>query len=220
MREIAVENRAFLRRAVRYMCKSGIDQFIDIGSGLPSIDNTHEVAARLNPDAHIVYVDIDETAVAHGQEMLRGNDNAVCIRGSALNVDAILDHPETRKLINFERPVGVLILALLHFFTVEQGQEVLGKLTKSLPRGSYIGLSHAAADEHDPVALGKMMDIYAKAQIPIYVRPIREIDSIVNGFEQDNPGMVKGNEWRREEAEAGEPELPKIDSWYVGVLRV
>jgi hypothetical protein len=100
------------------MCLSGIDQFIDIGSGLPTADNTHQVAQRVIPGAHVVFADIETTAVVHGQALLAGNSSASMIAGSVMELDAILNHAETQRLIDKSKPVGILLSILLHFFSV------------------------------------------------------------------------------------------------------
>src|SRR5437879_6199523 len=108
-------NRAFLRRAVRFMVEKGIEQFLDLGSGIPTAGNVHEIAQAANPDAHIVYVDNEPIAVHHATELLAGNDNAAMIRADLRNVQSVLVHPDTRRLIDVTKPVGLLMVAIFHF---------------------------------------------------------------------------------------------------------
>src|SRR5437764_15259666 len=112
---IAHANRAFLRRAVGYCLDSGIRQFLDIGSGIPTVGSVHEVARPVTPEARVVYVDVDAVAVAHSQAILRDYPNATAIRGDVRAPADILDHPELAKMIDFSAPVAVLLMAILHF---------------------------------------------------------------------------------------------------------
>jgi SAM-dependent methyltransferase len=106
-------NRAFLRRVVRCLTDSGIDQFLDIGSGIPTVGNVHEVAQAINPAARVVYVDIDPVAVRQSEEILRGNANATAIQGDLRQPEKILEHPEVRRMLTFDKPVAVLLMAIL-----------------------------------------------------------------------------------------------------------
>src|SRR5215469_6243524 len=107
IRQLAWENRAFLRRAVRYMARQGIDQFLDIGSGLPTVGNTHEIARQVIPDARVVYVDIDPIVAAHGRALLATDDNTTVAIADMHHPEEVLQHLETKRLIDFTRPVGV-----------------------------------------------------------------------------------------------------------------
>src|SRR5512137_2019304 len=111
----ALANRAFLRRAVKFLCQQGVDQFLDLGSGIPTSGNVHEVAQKINPAARIVYVDHDPVAVIHSQAILKDNPNASTIQEDIRNMEKILEHPNFTALIDLHRPVGVLMLSVLHF---------------------------------------------------------------------------------------------------------
>jgi hypothetical protein len=115
VRQVARENRAFLRRAVRYMARQGIRQFIDIGSGLPTVGNTHEIAQTIVPDARVVYVDNDPVVLAHGRALLASDDNTSVATADMHSPDDVLQHAETTKLIDFDEPVGILLIAMVHF---------------------------------------------------------------------------------------------------------
>src|SRR5512137_2643053 len=132
IRLAALANRAFLRRAVKFLCQQGIDQFLDIGSGIPTSGNVHEVAQKINPAAHIVYVDIDPIAVIHSQAILKDNPNAAIIQEDIHNVEKILDHPTFTKLSDLRRPFGVLLVSVLHF-VIDEGQ--LQRILTALKEG-------------------------------------------------------------------------------------
>ncbi|KAH8121394.1 S-adenosyl-L-methionine dependent methyltransferase [Trichoderma asperelloides] len=186
--DVIVEARHFLRRTVRYMCFQGIDQFIDMGSGLPSADNTHQVAQRVNPNARVVYVDIDEAAVTFRRQMLSGDPTTAFIQGSVLELEPILNHEETRKLIDFSKPVGVLMMGLLHFFSVDTDQAILKDLQDILAPGSLLSFSHMSV-----------------------------VEQIMEGYSVIEPGLVLMHEWKMDIAEEGEPEAPQT-SIMVGVV--
>ncbi|KAH8805998.1 S-adenosyl-L-methionine dependent methyltransferase [Xylogone sp. PMI_703] len=218
--DIVIEGRAFLRRVLRYMCHQGIQQFLDIGSGLPSADNTHQVVQRVIPTAHVVYVDIDPTAVSHGREILKGNDTVTFIEGSALELQAILDHPETNKLIDFSKPVGVVMMGLVHFFSIEDGKRVLKTLHSRLAAGSFFSITHGTTDGLSSDTIEQVHAAYAKTPTPLIMRPKSEIQELLVGFNLVEPGLVKVQQWRLEEAEEGEPIPPETHIWYGVVVKV
>src|SRR5215218_6066853 len=113
-------NRAFLRRVVRYLLDSGIDQFLDIGSGIPTVGNVHEAAQAINPTACIVYVDIDPVAVRQSEEILMDNANATVIQGDLRQPETILEHPDVQRFLDFDKPVAVLLMAILLFVTDDE----------------------------------------------------------------------------------------------------
>ncbi len=114
-------NRAFLRRAILYLIEQGIDQFLDVGSGIPTVGNVHEIAQYANPDAHVVYVDVDPVATALSAAVLGGNAQATVIQADARDPAAILAHPETRRLLDFDRPVALLLVSMLLFVPDDGG---------------------------------------------------------------------------------------------------
>ncbi|HEX2419924.1 MAG TPA: SAM-dependent methyltransferase, partial [Micromonosporaceae bacterium] len=139
---IARANRSFLRRVVRFFADAGIRQFLDLGSGIPTVGNVHEVAQKAAPESRVVYVDADPVAVIHSKTMLAGNDQATAIQGDIRDVDRILTDPRVRSLIDFGQPVGVLALLVLHFISdEEQPEEIIHKLWETLCPGSYLAIS-------------------------------------------------------------------------------
>src|SRR5262245_52028145 len=143
VREGARANRAFLGRAVRYLAEQGIDQFIDIGSGIPTQGNVHEIAHAVLPQARVVYVDIDPLAVAESLDLLAQDDRATAVRADLREPDAILAHPGLRAVVDLDRPVGLLLFAVLHFVTDDDvAYEVVERLKRELVPGSYFAASH------------------------------------------------------------------------------
>ncbi|PTB68601.1 DUF574-domain-containing protein [Trichoderma citrinoviride] len=218
--EIAAEGRHFLRRVIRYMCFQGIEQFIDIGSGLPSADNTHQVAQRVNPNARVVYVDIDDAAVIQGRQILNGDPSTAFIQGSVLELEPILNHPETRNLIDFSKPVGVVMMGLLHFFDIPTDRAILKQLHEDLAPGSLVGFSHGVLDYQNENAIKEVLDAYARTPTPLIMRTMDDIKKIMEGYLAVEPGLVLMHDWKMDMAEEGEPEPPRTLIWAGTVLRI
>jgi len=149
---IALANRAFLQRAVRFLAaEAGIRQFIDIGTGIPSAGNVHEVAGRAAPDARVVYVDNDPIVHVHANALLTGSGTTGIVLADLRDPAAIVAHPQLRELIDFSRPVALLLVAILHFIRDEEDPaEIVATLRDALPAGSYLALSHGTLDFHPP----------------------------------------------------------------------
>ena len=159
-RTIARLNRAFLRRVVLFMMDRGIRQFLDLGSGIPTVGNVHEIAQKADPEAHVVYVDFEEVAVAHSQLILEGNDNAGVVQADMCRPDDVLSDPVVKDLIDFSQPVGLLMVAVLHFVSDEKGPaEVVARYRDAMPSGSLIALSHLTAD-FKPDEMGGVVEAY------------------------------------------------------------
>lgn len=192
-------NRAFLRRAVRYLAAQGIDQFLDIGSGIPTVGNVHEVAQGANPAARVVYVDSDHIAVAHSQAILAGNSQATVLLADARQPETIIDAPVVRQFLRFERPVGVLLLAVLHFITDDAlAATTVRMLRDVLAPGSFLVISHAAVDSIPPSAQERMMRVYSATTNPIKPRSNAQILALCEGMTFVEPGLVYLPLWRPE----------------------
>ncbi len=212
------QNRAFLRRAVRYLVRQGIRQFIDLGSGLPTVGNVHEVAQSESPDARVVYVDIDPTAVLHSRLMLVGNPAATVLQLDLRQPDAVLEHRDLRWQIDLSKPVGLLAMAVLHFIGGDTDAHALMKDYRDrLAPGSYIALSHGSPDR-DPEGAARVSALYARTGSPMYFRPHEEIRAFFGECEMVEPGLVLPNDWHPELADAPLPEVADV-SGYVGVGR-
>ena len=158
-RHVARLNRAFLRRAVHYCMRQGIDQFLDLGSGIPTVGNVHEAAHQLDPRARVVYVDNEPVAVAHTRQLLRGDARAEVVQADVRDPSAVLDSEAARRLLDFSRPVALLAVAALHY--LGRDEDVPGLLARyraELASGSLLAISHTT-DEHDPEGSARIREL-------------------------------------------------------------
>jgi hypothetical protein len=189
-------NRAFLGRAVRYLAtEQGIRQFIDVGTGLPTAGNVHEVAQEAAPGARVVYVDNDPVVLAHGRHLLHGVPGTTILEHDLRRTKDILDDPELRALIDFGAPVAVLLVAILHFIAdADDPAAVVKKLLAPFPSGSYLVISHGTADAipavHDAAA------VYRQSTSSAHVRRRNHIERLIDGLELVEPGIVWLPQWR------------------------
>jgi SAM-dependent methyltransferase len=205
---IARANRAFLRRAVRYCVGQGVRQLIDIGSGIPTVGNVHEVAQQAAPDARVVYVDIDPVAVEHSRYLLTGNELAAAVQADLREPGTILDHPGVRGLVDLGRPVAVLLVAVLHFVSDdEEVARILATLRDRVAPGSFLVVSHAT-HEGWPEETGQITEMYRRSVTPLKTRTTEEVRRLFDGWTPVDPGVVPGPEWRPEPD--GPEEAPPI----------
>ncbi|MGH3964416.1 MAG: SAM-dependent methyltransferase [Pseudonocardiaceae bacterium] len=189
-------NRAFLRRVVLFMVDSGIRQFLDIGSGIPTVGNVHEIAQRADPACRIVYVDKEPVAVAHSELLLAGNDRAAVIQANLRDVEDILDHPQTTRVLDFDQPIGLLMLWLLHFIPDSWDPVgILARYRHRLAPGSYLALSHVTTDGN-PTGQTETVQLYRNTPDPVYFRSREEVLRLFAGFELVEPGLVGSAFWR------------------------
>jgi hypothetical protein len=217
----ARENRAFLGRAVRYLAaEAGIRQFLDIGSGLPTANNVHEVAQSVDPACRVVYADNDPLVLAHARALLTSAPEGGCayIQADARDPRAILDSPAVREVLDPGRPVGLLLVALLHFIPDEDGPgEVIATLLDALPPGSYLTASHLSA-EHDRDAAGGGLAAMREAGITMQKRDSGDFARLAfSGLELVPPGVVLVSDWRPEGT--GPRPTPAEVNAYGGVAR-
>lgn len=197
---LARANRAFLRRAVRYLTQAGMRQFLDIGSGIPTGGNVHEIAQQIAPDARVVYVDIDPVAVSESLEILEGNDGATAVRGDLCDPQAILAHPQVRALLDLNQPVGLLLAAVLHFVPDDNvAYDVVGQLRAALAPGSHLVVSHASADggdvDQDDVETAQGL-YQQKTATPFHLRTRSQFERFFSGLDVVAPGVVWLPQWR------------------------
>jgi hypothetical protein len=194
------ENRAFLGRVVRHLAESAIDQFLDLGTGLPTQHNVHEVAQSVAPASHVVYVDNDPVVISHGKAILENNGRTVVLQADMRNTSEILEHPELRQLIDFSRPVAVLMVAVLHFLAEgDRPHEIVNAFCERLAPGSYLVVSHASAGAMKPDNLTQAVQTYATTSIgSITPRSSQRIESFFDGLELQEPGVVPVAQWRPE----------------------
>jgi SAM-dependent methyltransferase len=195
-------NRAFLRRVVVHLAtEHGVDQFLDLGSGVPTVGNVHEVAQAANPAAKVVYVDIDPVAVAHGRQLLADNDRATVLQADLRAPADLLGRPELTELLDLSRPVAVLLMAVLHFLPdADRPGDVVRACRERIAPGSFIALSHAADDEDLPTEQARMVEDYQKSTaVPFVHRRPDELAAWLDGMELLPPGMVLTNQWHPDE---------------------
>ncbi len=189
-------NRAFLQRVVHELAEVGVRQFVDIGSGIPTVGNVHEVAQKVAPDARIVYVDIDPVAVLHARQLLSGNDRVVVIQQDMREPAKIFTHPEVTALIDLNQPIAVLLMAVLHFVPDEQDPKgILAAVREALPAGSYLALSHGVKDVRQQEA-SDAQRVYHRTANPLTVRTKHEVTGLFGGYDILEPGVVYVSQWR------------------------
>jgi hypothetical protein len=200
----ARDNRAFLGRAVRFIAEQGIRQFLDIGTGIPTQGNVHEVAQSVAPDARVVYVDNDPIVMTHARALLRGNSEGktVYIEADLREPDTILEHPDTLATLDFTQPIGLIIVGTLMFIKDSDDPfSLVKRFTGPLPSGSCLAISHVTAD-FDPEAVTASARAYNKGPTPFTPRTGSQIARFFEGFDLVEPGMVKVFDWRPDEEPA------------------
>jgi trans-aconitate methyltransferase len=194
------ENRAFLRRAVRHLAHQGIEQFIDLGSGIPTVGNVHEVAQAVRPGARVVYVDHDPVAVAHSKAILAGNPTAIIVGADLRKPTDVLAHPELRELIDLGEPVGVLLNAVLHFVPHhDEAAGIVSQLAERLAPGSYLAISHATTDaSSDGRRAGARATetLYNRTVAAMAMRSQPEVVELFGKLSIVEPGVVRIPLWR------------------------
>ena len=203
--ESARASRAFLRRVVRFLtAEAGIRQFLDIGTGLPSGENVHQVAQSLAPDARIVYADNDPIVLAHAQALLKGNP-----AGAVAYLDADLRDPEkilgdAARTLDFSQPVGLLLLGILHNVGDEYDPRgIVRRLVQAIPPGSYLAVSHLTADIYPELAGFAEALNERQLDAPLVLRDHAQVTSFFDGLDLVEPGVVQLSKWRAQtEAES------------------
>jgi hypothetical protein len=194
MAEVARSNREFLRRAVRHVAGLGIDQFLDLGAGLPTQGNVHEIAQSVTSSARVVYADNDPVVASHGRALLARDDRTAVIQADMREPDQVLGDPAVTKLLDLGRPTCVLFVAVLHFLADEEDPAGLVRAyCDALPPGSHVILSHAAMEERRSV---KVSQAYRMASAPLVARTREQVAALLDGLEILEPGVVRLHEWR------------------------
>ena len=195
-RDIIRLNRAFLRRAVLFMISAGVRQFLDIGSGIPTVGNVHEIAQKAAFGSTVVYVDLDPVAIAHSELALAGNPRAAAVHADLTNPDRILAHRDTRRLLRLDEPVGVLMVGVLHFVPEQRDPDrLLARYRAALAPGSYLALSHFTADTR-AAEMAAVVEVMKRTKDPIHPRTRERITRFFDGFELVEPGVVSTALWR------------------------
>ncbi|MFI6393458.1 SAM-dependent methyltransferase [Nonomuraea sp. NPDC050540] len=208
-RLVARASRAFLARAVHHMAQRGVRQFIDLGTGIPTSPSVHEVARRTNPACRVVYVDYDPVVRLHAEVLLASAPGVAGILADARDPDAIFADPHVSGLIDFEQPVGVLMVGLLHFvLDGEDPHGIVKRFRERMAPGSHLVLTHAM-DESHPEAKRQLGVATAGSPIQSVFRTREQVLGFFDGFELIGPGLVPVQDWRMPEDEV--PAVPLLD---------
>jgi hypothetical protein len=211
-------NRSFLRRAVRFMIEQGVTQFLDLGSGIPTVGNVHEVAQAIDPTCRVVYVDVDRVAVAHSRRLLAGNPNAVAIRGDLRAPDTVLADPAVRATLDFSQPVATLMVAVLHFVAdADQPAQLVQRFLAEVVPGSYLVLSHGTHAEQNRTrspeqVVQRATDLYSRSVEQFHLRDQDAVSHLFGNLELVDPGLVPVAVWRPDNADEAlaEAHLPQL----------
>jgi hypothetical protein len=192
--EVARLNREFMARATRFVVEQGIRQIIDIGAGIPTSPNIHEVAHEVNPDVKVVYVDNDPIVRVHGDALLSQSGSSTFVLGDLRNPAAIVSHPRLRELIDFGQPVAYALIAVMHFVDDEDDPAgTIATLRDAVPRGSYLMMSHATPEfDADHEAHKAVWD---GSSVRLSMRSREEVTALFSGFDFIEPGLVKVPLW-------------------------
>jgi O-methyltransferase involved in polyketide biosynthesis len=190
-------NRTFLRRAVRFLIGAGIRQFVDLGSGIPTAGNVHEVAQEIDPSARVAYVDIDTIALMHGETVLAEAPHTRFVQADLRDVDAVLHAVAAGGLIDLSKPVALLMVAVLHFVP-DSGEvhAIMARYRDTLAPGSYLAVSHMSLTGQPIEFLEKFRAVYDKTANPVALRSRDEIATLFGDFELVEPGLVTLPLWR------------------------
>ena len=220
MREMAAANRAFLGRAVRHLAtETGIRQFLDIGTGIPTSPNVHEVAQEVAPDARVVYVDNDPIVLAHARALLTSQDAGATafILADLRDPKSILDHPTLAATLDLSQPVAVMLVAVLMYFRDDDSPnpfEMVATVMEQMPSGSYLAVTHPAPD-FNPEEAARAVAAAEAAGITLVPRTQAEVGEFFTGLELADPGVTPVLAWRPDEP----PADPRLAYYWAGVAR-
>ncbi|MFE0459621.1 SAM-dependent methyltransferase [Kitasatospora sp. NPDC058965] len=211
-------NRAFMHRATRFLAESGVTQFLDIGTGIPTSPNLHEIAQRIDPAARVVYADNDPIVLAHAQALLHSTPEGrtAYVQADVHDPKALLDTVRETGVLDFDRPVALSLVALLHFVP-DGAHEIAEVLKAALPApGSALVISHFTPD-FDPAVAGRIEEVYRAAENPVRARTRAEVDRFFDGWQLVEPGIVATAHWRPDPEVPGEPITPGQAFGYAAV---
>ncbi|SDD60923.1 SAM-dependent methyltransferase [Actinokineospora iranica] len=217
-REIARHNRAFLRRSVLFMIQNGVRQFLDLGSGIPTVGNVHEIAQEADPTARVVYVDYEEVAYAHSALILADNPLATIVQADLTRPGDVLNAPETVGLLDFTEPIGLLMAGVFHFVAPEKNpQKIIADYRDAIAPGSYLAFSQFTRDLM-PAEMDRIVEVMKSSRDPMYPRSRPEITELFDGFDILEPGIVPTALWRPDTG-LYDGDDPKRAGIYAGVGR-
>ncbi|HEV2782635.1 MAG TPA: SAM-dependent methyltransferase [Actinophytocola sp.] len=194
---VARRNRAFLRRAVRFCVDQGIRQFLDIGSGIPTVGNVHQIAQQMAPECRVLYVDNEPVAVAHSELMLEHNPNAAVLQADLRDPATVLGSESARQLLDFDAPMALLMVAVLHFVPESaHPRSAIEQYLKALAPGSLFVVSHVSIDDWDGEQSRPGVPSYNQTTTPVYARTRQQVLELMAGTELVAPGLVWAQDWR------------------------
>jgi SAM-dependent methyltransferase len=201
--DIARANRSFLRRAVRFCVANGVRQFLDLGSGIPTVGNVHEIAQRADPDCRVAYVDIEGLAVAHSRQLLRHNPLATAIQADLRESERVLNSPTVTELIDFDQPVALLAVMVLQYFPdlPDHPGDILARYRAHLAPGSFLVVSHVTGDEHE-IDMTGLARATVNASTHAHLRSRAEIAGLLGDARPVEPGIVGAPDWRPDDPQA------------------
>jgi hypothetical protein len=208
-------NRSLLRRVVRFLTDEGIRQFLDLGSGIPTVGNVHEIAQQAAPGSKVAYVDVDPIAVAHSNTILAENPDALAVQADIRDIEYLLTHPQVRELIDFDRPVGVLVLAMMHFVPGDDAFRVVAAVRETILPGSYLALSHATSEGDDR----GHVETVSRPGIGVTLRRSAELSRMLRAFELVEPGLVYAPQWRPDSPTDPFTDHPERSATLIGVAK-
>jgi hypothetical protein len=189
-------NRAFLRRAVRFCVDAGVRQFLDLGSGIPTAGNVHEVARQAAPDARVVYVDSDPIAVAYSRTILGSDQQTAVVQADLRRTEQVLGSAEVRSLLNFDEPIAVMMVAVLHFVPEsDDPAAIIARYREAMAPGSFLVVSHAS-QHGQPEKAASHRELYRRTPTPMTMRSKTEVTGLFAGFDLVDPGVVFLPLWR------------------------
>jgi hypothetical protein len=217
IRVTAIENRRFLQRATRFLtAECGIRQFLDIGTGLPTADNTHEVAQRIAPASRVVYVDNDPMVMVHARALLTSTPEGrtAYLEDDLRYPESILASAELHETLDLNQPVGLMLVAVLHFIQGDgAAQPIVEKLLDALPSGSYLVATNATYDLSPPEVIERWEKLVDAGKVDIWTRPRAEFTALFTGLDLVEPGVVPVSEWRAEDEPGPRPALSDVAMW-------
>lgn len=212
-------NRQFMHRSTRFLAESGIRQFLDIGTGIPTEPNLHQIAQEIAPDSRVVYVDNDPVVLAHARALMSASAQGATtyIHGDVTDPKTILNPPELTEILDLSEPVGLSMIALLHFVEASI-PDIVAAFLDALAPGSYLVICTITAD-FAPEQVSAAQDVYRVRKLPAQVRTHDEVTAWFTGLDLVDPGVVPPHRWRLEETTDSSSSFDAKVSCYCGVAR-
>lgn len=196
LRTVAQNNRHFLVNAVQCMAEAGVQQFIDLGTGIPTSPNVHEVAREIHPNAKIVYVDNDPIVMAHNRALRATTPGVITIQHDLRQPANVLGDPLLADILDFTEPVGVLFVAVLHFVRNDLAPGIVAQFRRNMVTGSHMAISTLCTEGMEAPAISQLESLYANTSAPLIARSRAQVEQLFEGFDMVDPHLVDVAEWR------------------------